>query len=402
MSWRWVPPVHSPVFPGALPAAIAAAWGWRVPDRDGIVEALKARYDASDALLTDSGTSALILALQTIGRGATVAYPAYGCFDLTTAALGAGMCVRLYDLDPQSLSPDLDSVREVIRRGVDAIVVAHLYGYAADVVGVKKLAADHGIPVIEDAAQGAGGSLNGRRLGSLADISILSFGRGKGMTTGSGGAVLVRTQALAPSIARMRATIASPARGAREAVSLGAQWLFAHPSLYRIPASIPALRLGEMVFHAPKVPRAMSASAASLLPTALNADEQQIRDRRARVEDLVERAMAARGLAAVRPIPQSEPGYLRLPLLDLVGNANPQPTIGAVRGYPLTLEQHTQLQALLAPKEHAGTGAIYLRDRLFTLATHAGIDTMDVSRLTSWLVSSRPISVPALSPVTAS
>src|SRR6266513_1356288 len=188
------------------------------------------------------------------------------------------------------------------------------------------------------------------------------------MTTGSGGAVLVRTQALAPSIARMRATIASPARGAREAVSLGAQWLFAHPSLYRIPASIPALRLGEMVFHAPKVAR----------------------------------AMAARGLAAVRPIPQSEPGYLRLPLLDLVGDANPQPTIGAVRGYPLTLEQHTQLQALLAPKEHAGTGAIYLRDRLFTLATHAGIDTMDVSRLTSWLVSSRPISVPALSPVTAS
>src|SRR6266513_2415984 len=138
------------------------------------------------------------------------------------------------------------------------------------------------------------------------------------MTTGSGGAVLVRTQALAPSIARMRATIASPARGAREAVSLGAQWLFAHPSLYRIPASIPALRLGEMVFHAPKVPRAMSASAASLLPMALNADEQQIRDRRARdgCEGFSSRPSNSAERTGVSAAPVTRPGRRREPAAD--------------------------------------------------------------------------------------
>ena len=132
------------------------------------------QYDAMDALLTDTGTSALGLLLRKLlPAGSTIGLPAYACIDLTTVAVGAGVQVRLYDIDPATLSPDIDSVRDVIRRGVDAIVVAHLYGYPADVRSVQNLAAEHGIPVIEDAAQGSGGTLNGALLGSLAETSIL-------------------------------------------------------------------------------------------------------------------------------------------------------------------------------------------------------------------------------------
>src|SRR4051812_46731743 len=197
VSWRWVPPACSPVAPRSLIAGIAAACNVRNSPIDVVVDTLCARFTASDALLTDTETSALILALQAMVQpGGTIAFPGYSCIDLTTAAIGAGLQVRLYDLDPATMSPDLESVKRAIERGVDAIVVAHLYGYPADVRAVKELAASHGIPVIEDAAQGAGGTFDGVRLGGLADISILSFGRGKGATTGSGGAILVRSPSL--------------------------------------------------------------------------------------------------------------------------------------------------------------------------------------------------------------
>lgn len=186
--WRRQPPVLSHVPARALVDGLGAAVGVRASACDHVSAALRQRYGCLDALLTDSGTSALILALQKIvPLGGTVAYPAYGCIDLTTAALGAGVRVRLYDVDPATLSPDLDSVRAVIRRGVDAIVVAHLYGYPADMIAVAKIAGEEGIPVLEDAAQGAGGTLCDALLGSIGDVAVLSFGRGKGTTGGSGG-----------------------------------------------------------------------------------------------------------------------------------------------------------------------------------------------------------------------
>ena len=129
------------------------------------------------------------------------------------------MHVRLYDIDPSTLSPDLDSVTKVFARGVDAIVVSHLYGYPADFLGVQALASEHGIPLIEDAAQGAGGALCNRMLGTLGDIAILSFGRGKGMTSGSGGAVIVRTPELAGWVGSMRGELGSASAGGFEAFS---------------------------------------------------------------------------------------------------------------------------------------------------------------------------------------
>jgi perosamine synthetase len=387
MNWRWVPPVFSPVTPRALIRGIAAACGARVAPIETATEMLRARFGATEALLTDSGTSALILALRAmVPPGGTIAYPGYSCIDLTTAAVGAEMRVRLYDLDPNTLSPDLESLERAIKRGVDAIIVAHLYGYPADVSAVQELARKYGIPVIEDAAQGAGGTLRGLRLGTLADISILSFGRGKGATTGSGGAVLVRTPALDARLQQMREKLGSAGRGGREIGALTGQWLLSHPIVYRFPASVPALKLGEMVYHAPKNPEAMTASAAAMLTPVLRMDDNEIESRRSRASDLLSRINGSGRVAPVRPVTGGASGFLRFALSDMTGRLAPNATIGAVRGYPLTLEQHEQLQPMLAIGERAGKGSELLRDRLFTLPTHSRVGTGDLARIQDWLV----------------
>jgi perosamine synthetase len=360
--------------------------GFRTGHHQTVVAALRRRYSATEALLTDTGTSALILALRRIlPPGGTVAFPGYSCIDLTTAAIGAGMSVRLYDIEPSTLSPDLDSVRKAVARGVDAIVVAHLYGYPADFVAVEEIAGEYGIPVIEDAAQGAGGALRGRLLGSLGDVATLSFGRGKGMTSGSGGAVLVRTAELAGWAIRMQAELGAASAGGREVMTLAAQSLLAHPSMYRLPASIPALRLGEMVYHPPTEPRPMAAAAAAILRSALNMDEQEVEYRRGRAKALLSLIAESHAIAPVHPIVGGESGFLRLALLDTTGQRLPSATIGALRGYPMTLDQHPQLRPMLLAGERAGKGSEVLRDRLFTLPTHSRVNRSDLNRLAKWL-----------------
>jgi perosamine synthetase len=360
--------------------------GFRSPGREDAVATLCTRYAASDAVLTNSGTSALILALRkAVAPGGAVAFPGYACVDLTTAALGAGVNVRLYDLDPATLSPDLESVRKAFARGVDAIVVAHLYGYPANVTAIEEMAAEHGVPVIEDAAQAAGGALHRKRLGSFGSCSILSFGRGKGMTVGTGGALMVRTAELAEWSDGISAELGDSQSGVVNVMSLAAQALLARPSVYRLPASIPALKLGEMVYHPPTEPRPMGNAAVAMLASAFRVSDLEVERRRLRATDLLAHVETARCLTAAHSIEGGESGYLRLALLDTTGRRLPSAPIGVLRGYPATLEQHSQLAPLLLPGERAGAGSAFLRDRLFTLPTHSRVTVSDKRLLERWL-----------------
>jgi len=290
-------------------------------------------------------------------------------------------------------------VGSVILREDDAIVVAHLYGYPADMIGVASLAAEAGIPVIEDAAQSAGGSLRGAVLGSIGDIAILSFGRGKGTTGGSGGAVLVRTPALAEWTSRARSDLQEGSRGAIAMVSLAAQRLLSHPYLYRLPSSMPGLKLGEMVYRSPQRPRAMSSASAAVLRRTLADESRQLSARRARAVELFSRVRDASYVAAVRPVAGGESGFLRFALIDTRGKLGPCVDLGAVRGYPLTLGEHLQLGPLIRPGETPGKGSKFLRDRLFTVPTHSQVGQYDLARLAEWL-EGREVESRALVPVT--
>ena len=400
MTWRRIAPVLSPVSTRALVSGAGAVLGLHRASRDSARAVLMRQYDAMDALLTDTGTSALGLLLRKLlPAGSTIALPAYACIDLTTVAVGAGVQVRLYDIDPATLSPDIDSVRDVIRRGVDAIVVAHLYGYPADVRSVQNLAAEHGIPVIEDAAQGSGGTVNGALLGSLAETSILSFGRGKGTTAGSGGAVLVRSPALAEWTRELRSSLQPDSRGAAAVLSLAGQKLLARPWLYNIPASIPALKLSEMVYHVPRAPRAMTVGSIAVLMHTLMISVHETAGRRARAREILAAVRSARDATPVRSIAGGESGYLRLAFLDNSGSRQARPALGALRGYPVTLDQHAELRPLLHPREQAGAGSRYLRDRLFTIPTHARVDQSYAAEIAGWLTekSLDPRLIPAVS-----
>jgi len=374
-------PVASPISGASLARAVVDATRASQETRARARDAVARAFDGRNVLLTDSGTSALVLALRATASGGTVALPAYGCVDLVAAALLAGVRIRLYDIDPATLSPDLESVQKVVARGVDAIVVAHLFGYAADIVGVQLIAAASGVAVIEDAAQGAGASLNGKRLGSLGALAIVSFGRGKGLCAAGGGAVLAN-DVWSPKLDAL--AVSAPRRGWSGLAGTAIQWMLGRPSIYALPSALPWLHLGEMIYHPATDPAGVSWASASLVSSAFALEERDLAVRRARARDLDAALGEAEGLVATAPIASSHPSYLRYAVRDVTGRRTAQAALGIVKPYPGTVATYPQIGSSLAPGEPPMTGANEIARSLLTLPSHRFVARSDLTRLGAW------------------
>jgi len=252
-------PVHSPITLQSIWKAAEEAILTGSDAQNDLRVLLAQEYAAEQTLLFGSGTQALqvaiCLALRETGDS-PVALPAFSCFDVGAAAVGARAQIRLYDLDPNTLGPDLDSLARVLDRGTRVVVVAPLYGFPVDWASMDGVLALHDAVAIEDAAQGYQARWRGRPLGTLGPMSVLSFGRGKGWTGGAGGALLLRGTG-ARDVARLSLDRRGLLDELRVLGMLTAQWLFGRPEIYWLPTAVPWLGLGETIYRDPTPPRPM-------------------------------------------------------------------------------------------------------------------------------------------------
>jgi perosamine synthetase len=367
--WRYHPPVHGALPAGAIAAALAARSSHGAEAaRARATAALVARYPGRVIHLVDSGTGALTLALARSRRSRdrpVVALPAYACPDVGTAALGAGYAIRLYDTDPDTLQPDPASVGQALTEGATHVVCTHLFGRLVDVASLASLVTSHGAVLIEDAAQHAGGTLRGVRGGALASLSILSFGRGKGLNAGGGGALLMPHGVMdeGPSV------MAPPPSGSRILCAAVLADQLSSPWLYRLPARVPALGIGETRYHAPRPVAAMSGVSAALLTLALEAEPAALAGRRAAEAAYHEALSEQPGVLCARH-PEGESGALRCPVRLDTAVAAPLAAFGVVRSYPRTLAAYPEIAAVVTGRRD-WPGARALAARLHTLPTHA-------------------------------
>lgn len=378
--WRHFPPVHASVSTSALTRAVGAL-RHGASARARAEEALLARYPGRRVLLTDSGTTALRLALRLARsadtHNASVALPAYACPDIATAAIGARFGIRLYDVDPTTLQPDWASLERVLGHGVTHVVGTHLFGRLVDMPTLHTLATRFGVTVIEDAAQHAGGTLHDVRGGALASRAVLSFGRGKGINAGGGGALLL--DAATP----MRDVQLGPvgtSTGWKILLSAAAADVLSHPMLYGIPSHVPALGLGKTVYHAPTHASEISSASASLLVDALANEPAALQDRR------VIEAWYVTQLTNIAPAllcttsPDMRSGALRFPVrvppAHVEAFTRELARWGVVRSYPRTLDAYPEIVSHLRGAEPT-PGAKELAERLFTLPTHGVLQPAD-------------------------
>ncbi len=389
-AWRRQLPVHSPLPWRALLAGVRAAASSvaAARDRTTLLSLLARQYAPRGVVLMDSGTSALTAAIAAIVRdrpGAAVALPAFACYDVATAADGAGAPVLLYDIDARTLAPDLESVRAALRADTAAIVVAHFYGYPVDLAEVNRLAEESGAVVIEDAAQAAGATLDPRPAGAQASLSVLSFGRGKGWTGGGGGALLACDEIGVPVLDAARARLGAPRRGWRELAALGAQALLACPHLYAIPAALP-LGLGQTVYRAPRPAREPAAATGAVLAASWPDAAAEIEVRRRNATRLLTALQHERAFETIALLPRARPGYLRLPTLVSSGTRRTLPAaLGVFPSYPQALCDLPGFTARCMNRRDAFPGARLLASRLCTLPTHSRLDDRDFAGLEGWI-----------------
>jgi perosamine synthetase len=155
------------------------------------------------AVATNNGTTAMHVALVAlgIGPGDEVIVPTLTYIATANAVRYCGATPVLADSEPIGMSIDVEDVRGKITPRTKAIVPVHLYGQPADMEAVNALAREHGLFVLEDAAEAHGATVNDRPVGSLGDCAAFSFYGNKIITTGEGGAVTTNDAELA---ARLR------------------------------------------------------------------------------------------------------------------------------------------------------------------------------------------------------
>lgn len=139
---------------------------------------------ATGGIACTSGTTALILALKTlgIGAGAEVVLPTYVCWNVLSAVTAIGAIPRICDVDEHGVVT-VKTVRPVLSAQTRVIVAVHIFGHPCDIDSLASL----GVPVIEDACQAFGLEIAGRLAGTLGDLGVLSFHATKCLTTGEGG-----------------------------------------------------------------------------------------------------------------------------------------------------------------------------------------------------------------------
>lgn len=167
-----------------------------------------------NAVMVSSGTTALHLALATlgIGPGDEVIVPNLTFVATANAVAYTGATPVLVDVDPKTWCIDPAAAAKAVTGRTRAIVPVHLYGVPCDMVTICRLAYEHGLRVVEDAAEGLGGFVYGGSLGTYGDAGIFSFYGNKILTTGEGGAVVTNNDRLAQRLRFLRGQAHDPRR----------------------------------------------------------------------------------------------------------------------------------------------------------------------------------------------
>lgn len=370
---RLIPPVAVPFGVGAITSSVLDRARRRAP---GFAEQLAARFGARQAVLFGSGRAALAAAFAAHRRDDRdeVLMPAYTCWSVPAAAVRSRCRVRLYDVDPATFLP-ADPPWHEAGGSIAAVVVADLlsaargWESAVDAIGSR-------FPeslVVEDRAQSWPAGISSR------GVTLLSFGRGKPLPLGHGGALLTSGASFGVSVP------ASQGVGLKDAVALAATVVLGRPGLFRLPASIPMLGVGRTVFD----PRFDDARPFREWQDRLGAQLL------AKMDDLIHRR--SRHAAQLADLVGSLPGWtvgpwsdgpLRLPVfapsrgsrdrtIDALGALG----VSASTMYPGTLLDIPELRPHLVGASAECRGAREIADRLLTLPVYPTLSTSDLDRV---------------------
>jgi len=199
-------PVLSQATIDEVVACLKSGWLATGPRVKQFEEALKKYLKAPYGLAMNSATSGLHVALKCLEikpGDEIITAPITFVATLNTIVHNGAQPV-LVDVDLNTYNIDVNQIEAAITKRTRAIMPIHFAGIPVDLDPIYKIAAQHNLRVIEDAAHAIGSYYKGKIIGSFGDVQVFSFHPNKVMTTGEGGCITTRDAALAKAISVMR------------------------------------------------------------------------------------------------------------------------------------------------------------------------------------------------------
>jgi perosamine synthetase len=158
------------------------------------------------AVAVNNGTTALVASLQVLDLqpGDEVLTTPFTFVATLNAILEAGATARFADIRVEDFNLDPEAVKAAVGDRTRVLMPVQLYGQTADMAGLLPVAAQHGLRVVEDAAQAHLASQDGTRAGAFGDLGCFSFYATKNLTTGEGGIITTNDEGLADALRVLR------------------------------------------------------------------------------------------------------------------------------------------------------------------------------------------------------
>lgn len=362
-SVAWYPPAESKI---PLHAILGAFFSSKGNFEKTLCNYLQVKH----CVLGNSGRALLYILLDALKRkdGGTrdeVLIPGYTCYSVAASVAKADLKIRVYDLDPATLQPDLSSLWKSASEKTLAIIFQHLFGIPTPVEELKGLTRQNNAYLIEDAAQALGGSIDDHRLGTTGDFGFYSFGRGKPLPIGGGGALIGKDEDVIAGL-----DLKPGNKAYAPLISTAVSQVMSKPSLYWIPEVLP-LGLGETIFDPHFNVSAMQPAMQNLAENSMNVLDD-LNTHRRHIAKIYEDVFDHKN---VIPVPEETTSvYTRFPLM-----AGPGPIpkelkrLGVRRMYPKAIADEKTIKPYLVDQEASTPGASTIARKLITLPTHKGI-----------------------------
>jgi dTDP-3-amino-3,4,6-trideoxy-alpha-D-glucose transaminase len=332
----------------AIDRVLARGWFVLGPELEAFEAEFAAASGTGHAVGVASGTDAIALLLRAAGLepGGEVIVPALTAAFTGMAVIAAGGIPRIVDVEPGTLTLDPDATAAAVTSRTQAIVPVHLYGQAADMDALRRVADRHGLLIVEDCCQAHLATAAGTPVGTTTAGGAFSFYPTKNLgALGDAGAVVTPQALTAERLRRLR----NGGQAVRdEHVEPGV-----NSRLDELQAAVLRARL-RLLPAATAQRRTLAAAYRRLLP------------------------------ATVTAIPERDPGHvyhlfpIRTPARDALGSHLSAAGIGTLIHYPIPLSAQRAFAAW-----HPGATPVAARAaaELLSLPLHPGLREADVSRV---------------------
>lgn len=164
-----------------------------------IRKTIKDLFNCESFFLLNNVRSGIYLILSLLPPGEII-LPSFICDVVPQAVFNAGHRPVFVDVDYETLSMPVEQIKANISPNTRAVIAAYLYGMTWSLYELKNLCRERNIILIEDAAAAFGSKYNGQFVGKTGDITFFSFGKGKTLSSGRGGMVLINDYNLSKKI----------------------------------------------------------------------------------------------------------------------------------------------------------------------------------------------------------